>query len=62
MSKLFGILFNRESRVAVLGMETELGKYPPGSVTIYCLAGSKIQREARRIGIEVVPLCKFENK
>ena len=54
--------FNRETAIAVLGMETELGKYPPKNVKIYCFAGSKIQREARRIGIEVKPLSKFENK
>ena len=60
--KILWDCFNRGSRVAVLGMETELGKYPPGSVTIYCLAGSKIQRGARRIGIEVEPLSGFENK
>lgn len=54
--------FNRETAIAVLGMETKLGKYPPKNVKIYCLAGSKIQREARRIGIEVEPLSKFENE
>ena len=54
----------RNIHIAVLGKCTEFESMPYrifGEVTIYCLASSTIQNQARLNGIQVKPLSEFKN-
>lgn len=54
----------RNIHIAVLGKCTEFESMPYrifGEVTIYCLAGSTVQNQARLKGIQVKPLSEFKN-
>lgn len=54
--------YKKEINIAILGKDTEFeyGWVPERSV-IYCLAGSKVQNQARLKGIQVKPLSEFKN-
>ena len=54
----------KDLNIAILGKDTEFELMPfrPSScTTIYCLAGSKVQNQARLKGIPVKPLSAFKN-
>ena len=54
----------RNIHIAVLGKCTEFESMPYrifGEVTIYCLASSTVQNQARLNGIQVKPLSEFKN-
>ena len=53
--------FNWGTSIAVLGMKTKFGMFGPSQVSIYCLAGSEIQKDARRNGVTVEPLSEFKS-
>ena len=54
----------KDIHIAILGKETEFKSMPfrvLNKVIIYCLAGSKVQNQARLNGIQVKPLSEFKN-
>lgn len=56
--------YGEDINVAVLGKDTEFENIPIGvknTIIIYCLAGSKVQNQARLNNILVKPLSEFKN-
>lgn len=54
--------YSRDDQIAlvVLGMETTMRKIPE-NIIVYCLPGSRIQRDCRLQGKEARPLSEFKN-
>ena len=56
-----GDVFPRGIHMAVLGEQTKLDRFEYRNATIYCLAGSEAQKQARLSGCTVKPLSDFKN-
>lgn len=56
-----GDVFPRGIHMAVLGEQTKLDGFEYRNATIYCLAGSEAQKQARLSGCTVKPLSEFKN-
>lgn len=56
-----GDVFSRGIQMAILGEQTKLDGFEYRNATIYCLAGSEAQKQARLSGCMVKPLSEFKN-